>query len=81
MRIFWTDTALESLEAVPADIGTAVLRKLKLAARFPEMHPERQRGRYRGYRWFPVGDWLVLYRVVPNRLVVMTVLHGARSDA
>lgn len=81
MKILWTATALDGLEAVTAREGTAILRKLELAAKFPEMHPERQRGRYRGYRWFPVGDWLVIYRIVDKRLVVMTVLHGTRSDA
>lgn len=81
MIVRWTETALDGLGEVSSITGEAILRKIKLASRFPNMFPERQRGRYRGYRWFPVGDWLVTYQVVGKRLIVTGVLHGARRDA
>ena len=81
MRIVWTSTALGGLADVPSVVGAAILRKVKLAGKFPDMFPERQRGRYRGYRWFPVGDWLVIYQVIGRRLAIMGVVHGARADS
>lgn len=81
MSVRWTETALAHLAEVPAPIGGAILRKLRLAGRFPQMFPERQRGVYRGYRWFPVQDWLVFYREAGKHIIVLGILHGARSGA
>lgn len=81
MLIVWTPTALDDLAHTPAATGREVLRKLRTARRFPGMFPERQRGRYRGYRWFPVGDWLVFYQVAQPRLIVVGIMHGKQRGA
>jgi len=81
MTVLWTDTALDGLAEVPASTGQEILRKIRSARRFPNMYPARQRGRYRGYRWFPAGEWLVFYQVTGKRLIVMGILHGRRREA
>lgn len=80
-KIRWTATALRHLEQVPAVIGEDILEGIRTAARYPQMHPERSRGRYRGYRWFPVGPWLVFYQVKGEQIIVLGILHGARRHA
>ena len=76
MKILWTATALGTLDDVPYDIGMDILRGLQLAADFPGMHPERRRGRYRGYRWFPVASWLVFYDVTKQAIVIRGIRVG-----
>ena len=81
MKILWTATALRALEAVPRRPAESILGRLEVAARHPWMYPLRGRGRYRGYRWFPAGPWLVFYQVVGPALVVRGILHGSRRGA
>ncbi len=81
MTVAWTDTALEGLAEAPAKVGREILRKIRIARRVPTMFPERHRGRYRGYRWFPAGDWLVFYQVIGKRLIVLGVMPGMMQDA
>ena len=81
MSIRWTESALAHLAEVPSPVGEAILRKVRLASRFPRMFPERQRGSYRSYRWFPADDWLVFYREVGRHVVVIGILYGGRRDA
>src|SRR5947209_19855385 len=52
--------------------------KYKLLARFPRM------GQYRndlgeGMRTFPEGNYLIVYRVIDDRVSIERVLHGARK--
>lgn len=81
MKIVWTATALRHLDAVPRAPAEQILDKLETAARYPEMYPIRQRGRYRGYRWFPAGAWLVFYELVEETLAVRGIVYGAREEA
>ena len=81
MTVRWTETALDHLAEVPASVGEAILRKVRLASRYPGMFPERQRGSYRGYRWFPVDGWLVFYREAGRSIIVLGIAHGARRGA
>lgn len=81
MKIRWTATALSHLKEVPREAGEDILRKVRTAAAYPRMYPERQRGRYRGCRWFPTGSWLVFYRTFGDRIVVVGIWHGARKEA
>jgi plasmid stabilization system protein ParE len=81
VTVVWTDTSLAGLAETPASIGREILRKVRTARRFPTMFPERHRGRYRGYRWFPAGAWLVFYQVAGKRLIVLGIMHGTMRDA
>lgn len=81
MKIRWTATALRHLGNLPALLGEEVLERVETAAQYPHMYPERRRGRYRGYRWFPVSSWLVFYQVVGEEITIRGILHGARREA
>jgi plasmid stabilization system protein ParE len=81
VKILWTETALRHLEEVPRRPAEQILARLETASQFPQMFPARQRGRYRGYHWFPAEDWLVFYSIVDESLIVRGILHGALRDA
>jgi plasmid stabilization system protein ParE len=81
VKILWTETALHHLDEVPAAPAAQVLARLEAASRHPEMYPARQRGAFRGYRWFPAGSWLVFYETAESALIVRGILHGARKKA
>lgn len=81
MKVYWTDTALQHLAAVPRSVGEDILRAVELAAQFPRMYPERRRGWYRGYRWFPVASWLVFYQIGRDRIIIRGILRGARRGS
>jgi plasmid stabilization system protein ParE len=59
----------------PLDRGR-LLDHLELVLQFPFMYPSRQRGRYRGLRYFLFQRrWLVYYRVNADRgVVVLTIV-------
>jgi len=78
VKIRWTATALGHLAEVPATIGEDILKRVETAAQYPLMYPERHRGRWRGYRWFPVSSWLVFYQTAGGSIIVRGILHGAR---
>ncbi len=81
MKIRWTATALRHLAGVPAGVGEDILQRVRTASEYPSMYPERRRGRYRGYRWFPVSSWLVFYQVLRDEIIIRGILHGARRQA
>jgi plasmid stabilization system protein ParE len=81
VKVLWTATALGHLDEIPRVPAEQALAKLEVAAEHPEMYPRRERGRYRGYRWFPVGRWLVFYQVATDAVIVLGILHGAREGA
>jgi plasmid stabilization system protein ParE len=78
VRIRWTATGLSHLAEVPAALGEEILARVQMAAQYPLMYPERRRGRYRGYRWFPVSSWLVFYQVLEEEIIIRGIWHGAR---
>jgi len=47
-----------------------MLDKVELLASFPQMYPVRGKGRFRGYRWFLTGNWIVYYRFVENTVYI-----------
>lgn len=80
-KIRWTATALRHLAEVPAQVGEDILKGISYTAQYPHRYPERRRGRYRGYHWFPVGPWLVFYQVKGEQIIHLGILHGARRHA
>ena len=81
LRIRWTATALRQLAKVPAAVGEEILERVERAADYPLMYPERRRGQYRGYRWFPVSSWLVFYGLGGEEIIIRGIMHGARRGA
>jgi len=78
VKIRWTATALRQLAEVPAAVGEEIVERLERAADYPLMYPERRRGQYLGYRWFPVSSWLVFYGLGEEVIIIRGILHGAR---
>lgn len=47
-------------------------------AMFPHLGPARP-DLTPDLRLWPVGDYLIFYRIEPERLVIVRILHGARD--
>lgn len=76
---------IEIWDHIADDSPTAAdrfLARLKSAEQqllqFPLMGRSRPDVRVDVRHW-PVGDYIILYRVVPNRLEIVRVVHGARD--
>jgi toxin ParE1/3/4 len=75
-REIWHYIALDNPDAADRLLRT-IDRKLRLYALHPQMGTSR--GRLgRGLRSFPVGNYLVFYRIAPDGIELVRVLHGAR---
>lgn len=55
-----------------------LLSKCEMLAESPEMGEECEVGQFVGRVW-PVGNYLIFYRIVLDRIEVVRVLHGARD--
>jgi plasmid stabilization system protein ParE len=69
-RIVWADPVRDAFLDLPERERELIDRHFKLLVHFPEMYPVRMHGRFRRYRWFLAGDWLVFYRVLGNVIYV-----------
>src|SRR5579864_1784418 len=76
-REIWHYIACDSRDA-PDRVLREIDSKLQLYAANPRMGTARD-NLGRGLRSFPVGSYLVFYRVVTDGIEVARVLHGARD--
>jgi toxin ParE1/3/4 len=85
--IRWTEQALADLESVHDYISRdnvraaertieSILRGLETAAAFP--HSGRNATRMSGTRELILAPYIVVYRVKPDCIEVLAVLHGSR---
>ncbi|MFM8444870.1 MAG: type II toxin-antitoxin system RelE/ParE family toxin [Methylococcus sp.] len=72
-------------DSIAQDNPTAATRQLRRIedqcqqlANHPQMGPAR-RDIAPELRYFPVGSYLILYRILPGAIEVVRVLHGARD--
>jgi plasmid stabilization system protein ParE len=82
--IRWSNEAIVSLASLPASVRQSLFERIELVLQFPAMYPARQRGRFRGLRYFVVGRrWIVYYHVAENFVSVVTIVpaRARRSDA
>jgi plasmid stabilization system protein ParE len=74
----WTDEAILALVGVSEAHRRILLDRIDLIAQFPLMYPVRQRGRFKGLRYFVVQDrWLVFYRVPGDRDILIIAIVPA----
>ena len=73
----WAHVAADSPLAAERLIHSFEAAELRLAD-FPELAPARD-GLRPGLRMWPVGNDLILYRIAPDAVEVMRILHGARD--
>lgn len=76
-QVVWPQYIFEVLRELPAKQRGAILEKVDVLQHFPRMYPVRGGGRFRRYRWFVAGQWLVYYRLV-GETVYIRALWPAR---
>lgn len=72
-RVVWPDPVWERLIELPEREMWEILTHTRLLARFPRMHPVKERGRFRRLRWFRVGNSLVFYRLVGHTVYIRAI--------
>lgn len=75
-REIWRHIAQDNPDAADG-LLRRIDEKLELYAERPNMGTNRSR-LARGLRSFPVGNYLVFYRVIPEGIELVRVLHGMR---
>lgn len=55
-----------------------IMETCELLGRHPEAGDERPKLR-KGLRGFPVGNYIIFYRIMGNKVEILRVLHGARN--
>jgi toxin ParE1/3/4 len=76
-RAAWHFIAADNPDAADAFLRK-IDAKLNLYAAHPQMGTNRSR-LGRGLRSFPVGNYLVFYRIASDGIELVRVLHGARK--
>jgi toxin ParE1/3/4 len=73
----WLYESAKSTETADRQIDeiTALYENLR---DFPEMGRSRDE-LFPGYRSFPKGQFLIFYRLIPEGIEIVRVLHGARN--
>jgi len=90
MKVAFTDTAKACLREIGHYIGrdsktralsfVQDLRKAALALNdYPEAYPLIQNYERCGHRLKPYKDYLIIYTVEPDRIIIDAILHGARD--
>ena len=70
-RIVWMDPVLEVFRSLPPREQDEIIARVRQLANFPYMYPVRTKGRrFRRYRWFVAGNWLVYYRVAQKTVYI-----------
>ena len=71
----WSNEAIVALASVSASDRRILLQRIELVDQFPAMYPARQRGRFRGLRYFVVGRrWIVYYQAEETTVYVVTIV-------
>jgi toxin ParE1/3/4 len=73
----WLDESVKSTEIADRVIDeiTSIYENL---ITFPEMGRARDE-LFPGYRSFPKGQFLIFYRLIPEGIEIVRVIHGARN--
>lgn len=90
MKLIFTDAAEEELEAIGdyiardnPDRALSFVRELRkdcvLLTTMPKRHPLLSRHRASGIRRRVHGNYLIFYRIEPDAVQVLHILHGARD--
>lgn len=89
-QIIWTATARENLRGIVQYIAAdspmyarsfalRLRRGVSRLAKFPESGRRVSEDRSETYREVIVGNYRVVYRIAEDRVIIVTVLHGARD--
>ena len=73
--IRWTNEAIVAVASMSASARQSLFERIELVTQFPAMYPARQRGRFKGLRYFVVGRrWIVYYQAMENVVSVVTIV-------
>jgi toxin ParE1/3/4 len=76
----WRWVALQSGSYKIADrLIDSVVDRFLLLATHPHVGRMRDQDLRPGLRSFPVGDYIILYRIKNNHVLILRVLHGSRN--
>ena len=73
----WMHIALDSVQAAETVVDQIYRAEMRLAE-FPELGRKRDE-LLQGLRSWPIGSYLVFYRIEPGAVVILRILHGARD--
>jgi plasmid stabilization system protein ParE len=74
-NIRWANEAIVALASLAIADRRILIERLELVAQFPAMYPARQRGHFKGLRYFVVGRrWIVYYQAEETIVSVVTVV-------
>jgi len=68
--VVWSEEVFALLGELSSAQREAILEKIDLLQHFPRLYPVRTRRRFRGYRWFLAGEWIVYYRFVEGAIYI-----------
>jgi toxin ParE1/3/4 len=76
----WRYIALQSGSYEVADrFIDAIVERFLLLAEYPHIGRARDEDLRPGLRSFPVGDYIILYRMHDQHVLILRVLHGSRD--
>lgn len=76
----WYYVASESGSAVVADhLVDSITERFLLLAKYPNVGRRRDEDLRAGLRSFPVGEYVVIYRIQSGDVLILRVLHGSRD--
>jgi toxin ParE1/3/4 len=76
----WHYVATRSGRVETADrLIDSIVDHILLLARFPNMGRARDEDLRPGLRSFPVGQYVIIYRIQDGDVLVLRVLHGSRN--
>lgn len=76
MKVTILDAALDDLEGLPGAVQERVLEVVERLERWPEVSGVKAlTGDWRGHSRIRTGDYRVVFRIGPERIVVVRVAH------
>ncbi|HEX9199253.1 MAG TPA: type II toxin-antitoxin system RelE/ParE family toxin [Acidobacteriaceae bacterium] len=76
----WRYIAIQSGSYEIADrLIDSIIDRFLLLATHPHIGRARDEDLRPGLRTFPVGDYIIVYRIQDHQVVILRVLHGSRN--
>lgn len=80
-RLRLLDTARKDLESLDPDIGRRISKKLQwLAENLGQLQPQPLKGDLSGLYKFRIGDYRVIYELLPEEELILIHTLGHRRD-
>ena len=77
MRFIWPESARSELRAIDRETAARILRALTRYADSGEGDVRALAGKWQGCTRLRVGDYRVLFRALPEQIVILRIRHRA----